>query len=122
MKKYLFGILAVVVAFTGVAFKEAKSSKRADMYVFEFKSSQPYTQGNVQNTSNAYWEYKGLNLSGCANINQKACRVLVSADYVDDPDSPTQLSGVSITATQSGTTAHVTGISGGGNLYSNQAD
>ncbi|MGN7820647.1 hypothetical protein HGH92_23550 [Chitinophaga varians] len=122
MKKYLFGILAAVVAFTGFAFKEAKSSKRADMYVFEFRSSQPYTQANVQNPSNAYWEYKGKNLSGCANINQKACRVLVSADYVDDPNSPTELAGVSISATQSGTTAHVTGISGSGNLYSNQAD
>ncbi|MBS0027096.1 hypothetical protein [Chitinophaga hostae] len=120
MKKYLIGIFAAVVAFTGFAFKEAKS-KRADMYVFEFKSSQPSTTANVSNPSNTYWEYKGLNLSGCANINQKACRILVSADYVDNPNSPTELSGVSISAAQSGTTAYVTGISGSGNLYSNQA-
>ncbi|SHL11061.1 hypothetical protein SAMN05444266_10276 [Chitinophaga jiangningensis] len=122
MKKYLIGICAVVVAFTGFAFKEAKSAKRADMYVFEFRSTQPYTQANVQDISNTYWEYKGKNLAGCASVNQKACRVLVGAAYVDNPSSPSELSGLTITAVQSGTTAHVSGISGSGNLYSNQPD
>lgn len=122
MKKYVIGLCAAVVAFAGFAFKEAKSSERADMYVFEFRSTQPYTQANVQDISNTYWEYKGKNLSGCANVNQKACRVLVGAAYVDNPTSPTELSGLTITAIQSGTTAHVSGISGSGNLFSNQAD
>ena len=75
MKRYLFGVVAIIMAVSAVAFTTPK--KTVDMYVFEFDSNQSYSVANVQNISNTYWQYKGINGSLCANIDEKACRVKV---------------------------------------------
>jgi len=102
MKRYIFGMIAVVIAIGAAAFTAPKKHL-VDMYVFEYDGSQGYTVGAVQNTNSAHWVYQGKNLALCANSNIKACRVSVTGDYVDNTTSPTQLSGVTITAVQSST-------------------
>lgn len=121
MKRYFFGILAVVLAISATAFKTIKEKKtQADKYVFAYSGD--YSVLSVQNESN--WSYVGMNQSLCNNTNQKACRVAVIESYVNDPTgSPTLKTTANITATLSGTTAHVTGIdSPTNNQYSNQPD
>lgn len=125
MKRYILSIFAVVVAISMVAFTSPAKSKKPQVnyYVFEFNPNLSYTVANVENEAN--WTYKGLNQVMCDNTNEKACRVKVISSYVNDPSgSPTLKTDANISATLSGTTAHVTGIAGtsSGNAYSNQPD
>jgi hypothetical protein len=121
MKRYIFGIAAVIIALGAVAFTKPK--KPVDMYVFQFDGTQAYTVSNVQNISNTYWKYQGKNLDLCTDINQKACRVEVTSSYVNDPSNPTALNGVTINAAlySPSNTAYVTSISGTSSQYSNQS-
>lgn len=121
MKRYIFGIAAVIIALGAVAFTNPK--KPVDMYVFQFDGTQAYTVSNVQNISNTYWKYQGKNLSLCSNTDEKACRVEVTSTYVNNPSNPTALSGVTITGTLNTptNTAYVSDISGTSSQYSNQA-
>lgn len=118
MKRYFFAIAAVVIALGAVAF--TKHKKPVDMYVFQFDGTQTYSVSNVQNISNTYWKYQGKNLDLCADRDEKACRVEVTSAYVDNPTTPTALSGVTINAALNGSTAYVTSISGTSSQYSNQ--
>ena len=123
MKRYILGILAVVIAIGTSAFTIPK--KPVDMYVFQFNGSVSggYTVANEENEANTNWQYQGKNLSLCGGQNEKACRVAVIDTYVDNAANPTQLSGVAISATLSGTTAHVTAITDPtANQISNQRD
>jgi hypothetical protein len=124
MRKYFFNIVAVIIAIGTFAFTEYEKKAQVDMYVFEFDGTQSggYSVGNVEDESNTYWKYKGKNLALCNNTDDKACRVRVPAAYVDDINAPTELSGITISATLSGSTAHVTAISGTSTQYSNQPD
>ncbi|MEJ8841492.1 hypothetical protein WG954_03800 [Lacibacter sp. H375] len=114
MKKYLLSMSAVVIAVLLVAFTQPrKSATQEDMYVFEFDHTQSggYDEANVENESNTYWKYIGKNLSLCDNDPTKACRVAVTSSYVNNPTTPTALSGVTIQATESSTgVAYVTSI------------
>ncbi len=123
MKRYIFGLLAVVTAISAVAFKQPE--KKLDKFVFQFNGSVSggYTVPNVENEANTNWVYQGKNLSLCGGQDEKACRVAVLAAYVDDPANPTELKDLTITATMSGSTAHVTGITDpSANQISNQPD
>lgn len=125
MRKFLFNIVAVVLAIGTFAFSNvAEKAAQEDMFIFQFDGtvSGGYSVLDVENESNTYWKYQGVDLELCNNTNQRACRIAVPADYVDDSDAPTALSGVTISATLSGSTAHVTGISGTGTQFSNQPD
>ena len=76
----------------------------------------------MENESNTYWKYIGKNLSLCSGDEEKACRVAVRGANVDNTTTPTELRNVVISADQSGATAHITGITETGSLYSNQED
>lgn len=125
MKKYLLSasvvaIAALLAAFTG----PTKSSDQVDRHVFEFDGTQTngYAKDNVENESNTYWKYVGLNQSLCAGNDVKACRIAVTSSYVDNPTTPTALSGVTITADESTSgVAYVTSITApSSNQYSNK--
>ncbi len=124
MKRYFFGLAAIVIAMGTFAFTQYETNAQVDKFVFEYDpaASGGYAETDVENISNANWKYIGKNLSLCGGQNQKACRVEVLGAYVDNTTTPTALQSVTIDATQSGTTAHVNSISGSGNQRSNQLD
>lgn len=125
MKKYVLSITAAVIAVALFAFTQpVKKAAQADMYVFEFDGSQTggYSVANVETESNTYWKYVGKNLDLCGGQNQKACRVEVIGANVDNTTTPTELRNVAISAILSGSTAHVTAITGTSSQYSNQED
>lgn len=116
---------AIVIAMSLVAFTQPKSSNQEDMFYFYFDGTQSggYSEGNVETESNTYWKYLGKNLSLCSGEDpEKACRVAVTGANVDNTTTPTELRNVVISADQSGPTAHVTGITETGSLYSNEED
>jgi len=122
MKKYFLSFTAVVIAGLLVAFTQPKA-EQADKFYFEFDGvNQVYSKANVENESNTYWKYIGKNLSMCTGDEEKACRVAVLGANVDNTTTPTELRNVVISADQSGSTAHITGITETGSLYSNQED
>ncbi|MFC0774072.1 hypothetical protein [Terrimonas alba] len=123
MRRYIFGLIAAVIAAGASAFTTPK--KPVDMYVFQFNGSVSggYSVANVENEANTHWQYQGKNLSLCGGQDEKACRIAVIDSYVDNPASPTQLNNFTIGATLSGSTAHVSSITdSGNNQYSNQRD
>lgn len=123
MRRYIFGLIAAVIAASASAFTPAK--KPVDMYVFQFNGSVSggYSEANVETEANTHWQYQGKNLSLCGGENEKACRIAVISTYVDNPTNPTQLNNFTIDATLSGSTAHVTSITDpSNNQYSNQRD
>lgn len=122
MRKYFFGLLAIAMVMGSITFAQIEKRAQVDMYVFEFDATQSYSVANVENESNTYWKYKGKNLELCGDQDQKACRVEVIGTNVDNTTTPTELRNVSIYATLSGSTAHVTAITGTGSQYSNQED
>lgn len=124
MKRYFFGLAAIVIAIGTFAFTQYENNAQVDKFVFEYDptASGGYAETDVENISNANWKYIGKNIQLCSGINQKACRVEVVAAYVDNTTTPTALQSVTIDATQSGATAHVNTISGTGNQRSNQVD
>jgi hypothetical protein len=123
LRKYGIGLLAVIIAVGSAAFTAPKKSGFAATHVFEFNNTLSYTIPNVTNTSNTNWKYVGEigQKPLCSGIN-KACRVAVSDAYVNNPSAPTALSGVTLTASTSGTgDAVVASITNGpSNMYSNQ--
>lgn len=124
MRKLFFNFAAVLLAVVSFAFTEDTTKATTTMYVFRYDptATNGYLKENVEDISPSNWKFVGLDEELCSNDNGKACRIAVSAEYVDDPLEPTALQGVTITASQSGTDAHVTAVSGTGNQYSNQLD
>lgn len=122
-RKYGIGLVAVVIAVTMAAFTAPKKSHVSGTHVFEFNSALAYTVANVTNSSN--WQYVGEISQEplCDNTPDKACRMAVTNAYVNNPSNPTALSGMTITASTSGSgDAYVTGITDEtDNEYSNQA-
>jgi|SRR6185312_5680628 len=122
-KKYGIGLMAIIMGVAMAAFTAPKKSSFTATHVFEFNNALSYTISNVTNTSNTNWKYVGeiAQKPLCAGDN-KACRVAVSNAYVNNPSAPTALSGVTLTASTSGTgDAVVTSITNGpDNMYSNQ--
>lgn len=122
MKRYFFGALAAAIALTLASF--TIHSRTDDMFVFEYDptASGGYASADVEDESNVNWKYIGKNLSLCSDNPTRACRVSVTGTYVDNTTTPTELSGVTITATESSTgVAYVTGITAQGtNIYSNK--
>lgn len=104
MKKYLLSMTAIVLAVVLFAFtKPVEKANLVDMYVFEFDgtTANGYSEANVEDESNAHWKYVGLNQSLCANDDTRACRVAVTSAYVNNPTTPTALSGITIDADES---------------------
>ncbi len=101
MKKYILSIFAVILAVGMVAFTTPEKRNLAATHVFEFNQALPYTIDNVTEPLN--WEYKGEFPSEqlCSGSN-KACRLAVTDDYVDNPSSPSELAGITISAMNSG--------------------
>lgn len=114
MKKRIFGITAIVAALVLATFAlPPKKVKQVDMYVFEFDgtTSGGYAEGNVEDESNVHWKYVGKNQALCSDDDIRACRVSVTSAYVDNPTTPTALSGITISADESSTgIAYVSGI------------
>jgi hypothetical protein len=123
IKKYGIGLVAVAIAITMAAFTAPKKSHVSATHVFEFNSSLAYTVTNVSNSSN--WQYVGETSQEplCDNTPDKACRLAVTDAFVNNPSNPTALSGMTISASTSGSgDAYVTGITDEtDNVYSNQA-
>jgi len=81
-----FAIAVALVAVTS-AFKEAPRTKGGDtMYTFEYNASggTDYSATSVEKASN--WSYTSDD-SRCTDVNNKACRIYVTEDYVDNPSS-----------------------------------
>lgn len=118
MKKYLGSLIAVIIAIGAVAF--TAPANKADTYVFEYAG--PNTPGEVQELEN--WEFVGKNLQPCDGENEKACRIFVSEENVDDTQNPTALqSFVTITEGISTSGVYVSTISGQGTtLRSNRSN
>lgn len=114
MRKFLLSFTAIAAALVLFAFTQPeKKSKPDDMYVFQFDGSTSggYSISNVEDESNTHWKYVGHNEELCDDDPTKACRVAVTANYVDNPSSPTALSGVTISAAESSSgIAYVTSI------------
>jgi len=123
IKKYGIGLVAVAIAITMAAFTAPKKSHVSATHVFEFNSSLAYTVTNVSKSSN--WQYVGETSQEplCDNTPDKACRIAVTDAFVNNPSNPTALSGMTISASTSGSgDAYVTGITDEtDNVYSNQA-
>ena len=123
IKKYGIGLVAVAIAITMAAFTAPKKSHVSAIHVFEFNSSLAYTVTNVSKSSN--WQYVGETSQEplCDNTPDKAWRIAVTDAFVNNPSNPTALSGMTISASTSGSgDAYVTGITDEtDNVYSNQA-
>lgn len=82
MKKYLFGILAVVLAIGFSAFtKPAKKNNKTGVYVFAITTS-PTTEGIVSNLDN--WSKLGLvddDFSCPDQVDQMACQIQVDEQF-----------------------------------------
>ncbi|MGN6340507.1 MAG: hypothetical protein ACTHML_06070 [Ginsengibacter sp.] len=120
LRKYGIGLGAIIIAVASAAFTVPKNRHLTATHVFEFKSSLAYTVPNVTQPSN--WQYVGENEPLCGGAD-KACRIAVTDNYVDN-STPMKLSGVSISASITGSgEAAVTGITDAQeNRFSNQDD
>lgn len=114
MKKYLLGILAVVVAVGTFAFtKPPKNEKKFTDFIFQFDLANfPATQPNVQDPAN--WLLVS-DTSGCTPLlQQKACKIRVAES--DTEGTPRHLkSTADIDASQFGATG-VYFVSGGASV------
>src|SRR5690348_7917095 len=97
IKRYGTGLLAIIMALAMAAFTAPKNKHLNATHVFEFNSSLAYTVPNVTDPSK--WNYVGENQSLCTGAD-KACRIEVTDDYVDN-STPMKLTGVSISASTS---------------------
>lgn len=123
IKKYGIGMIAVIIAVAMAAFTTPKKTHLAATHVFEFNNALSYTVPNVTNISNTNWQYVGeIAQKPLCEGENKACRVAVSDAYVNNPSAPTALSGLTLSASTSGTgDAIVTAITNEPeNMYSNQ--
>jgi hypothetical protein len=119
MKRYLFGIFAVALAFTAVAFKAPEKKLVTKLFRYNPPTSNPYSMANVQDKSR--WQYVTDPQTCTVNNNQKACELQVNDDptYIN-PDN-TLSSSFSITAALwSGNIHYVSGISSGGGTIQNR--
>jgi hypothetical protein len=106
MRTFFLSFTAIAAALVLFAFtRPAPKAITADRYVFEFDglTSGGYSIANVEDESNTHWKYVGMNEELCSDDPTRACRIAVTEDYVDNPSSPTALSGVTITAQESST-------------------
>jgi hypothetical protein len=82
MKKYLFGMLAIVLAITFSAFKKAAPETLA--YVFTLQSSPISTGVILANDGDFFtnWEKTGTAVTACdISAEEKACSIVVDAKY-----------------------------------------
>jgi hypothetical protein len=121
LRKYGIGLMAFIIAVASAAFTAPKNKHFAATHVFEFKSSLAYTVPNVTQPSN--WQYVGESEPLCGGAD-KACRIAVTDDYVDNSTPMKLVSTFSISASTSGSgEAAVTGIDDSQvNRFSNQDD
>jgi len=95
MKKYLFGLFALVLAIGFSAFtKPAKSFD--DMYLFRLNVSPDITSSGVV-TDPTKWDFVEIRTSGIectTQENYKACEVLIHEDDVDLTSTPEIETGV----------------------------
>lgn len=123
LRKYGIGLMAIIIGIGMAAFTAPKKTHLDATHVFEFDGlHNTYTVGNVQTTSN--WKYVGEDELLCEG-EDKACRIKVTDDYVDQSSTPMQLSGITISASNNPNSgeAVVSGITAPlENGYSNQDD
>jgi hypothetical protein len=104
MKKYLFGLTAIVLAVVAVAFTTPKKSMRADVF-FRYTGS-TFTESAVENPAN-YVEV--ADLSSCDGVDEKACRIKVDAsDVQGTAPNRTLKSGTVIVAAPFGSAPNIT--------------
>lgn len=119
----LFAIVTGVALVTATsAFKEAPKSKSgATLYTFYYNSSD-YSTSAVENEGN--WTYTPSS-DLCSFDDEKACRIQVTADYVNNPGtSPSLKTSANVTATDNPShpgTAYVSSIADADGVISNQA-
>lgn len=103
MKRYILGLLAVVIAVSSVAFKAPAKKTATKLFAY---SGANYQEANVENPAN--WTYIGSANPNCSVSNIKACEIEVN-DALVNPDN-TLPSSFSIIATASSTNVfYVTG-------------
>lgn len=111
MKRYFTGIAAVVIAVAAMSF--TMKTKTDPMHVFEYTGS--FSSGQVELLDN--WSYLGTDdeYLPCNNGSDKACRVFVTEQDIDNSVSPVKLnSSVEISEAGSGSNISVASISGDG--------
>lgn len=113
---------AALVAVTS-AFKEQPKTKSGDtLYTFYYNGPN-YTTAAIENESN--WVYTSSS-DLCSFDPEKACRIQVTEDYVNNPGtmSATLKSSANVTATENSEhpgTSYVSSIADGDGVISNQA-
>lgn len=77
MKRYIFGIIAVVLAIGAVAFTKAEKASKENLatFTFRYKPTSDFTQNSVQNQNN--WE---SGTAGCGG-SLDACTMEVTDIY-----------------------------------------
>lgn len=77
MKKYFFGIIAVIIATGSVAFTKVQKANKKDLatYTFRYKPTSDFTQNSVQTNNN--WE---SGIAGCGG-SLDACTMEVTDTY-----------------------------------------
>ena len=80
MKRYLTGILAVIIAAGAAAFTTAKENKSLDSFTFYYvpPTSNDYSQPSVENEGN--WKTAPSPIPQCGGNPNKACSILVDED------------------------------------------
>jgi hypothetical protein len=76
MKKYFFGLTAILFAVVAVSFTTKNNASREDVFFSYTAPSGSYTQANVENPAN-YVEVSDLT-TGCDNQSELACRIKVT--------------------------------------------
>ncbi len=95
MKRYIFGLMAIVVAVTSVAFTNPVKKNKPLSYTFYFTGN-PLTPGDVEDESK--WSLTSPG-NECAGAENKACRIVVDDDQTEMVNSVRVLkSSLSITA------------------------
>jgi len=87
MKKYITGIIAVIIAIGAVAFSNPGNKvKPLATKIFQYQppATDPYDQPNVEDRSN--WVITNLSSTTCSQADEKACQLLVNTSDIN-PDN-----------------------------------
>ena len=83
MKKYLFGLLAIIAAVGISSFTKPTNDAFVNYYRFSYISSNGYSEAAIEDERPQYWGYGTIVTQlddftlACDDINNKACEIIV---------------------------------------------
>lgn len=110
MKRYITGILAVVIAISAFAFtKPQEEKKNSTTYTFSYAPTSDFSQAAVELKSN--WESNTTPPSPCLGTANKACQADIDEIYTHDEGGVRVLN----TSTSQGSVLNISAIPGANN-------